>query len=192
MNAHTLGLLMTMSDANGRPIMTSTPGDAVPFRVNGAPVVIATQMPDVAPGALPIAYGNWKQAYMVVNRRGVTVHNEAFSPAGAIFSNLMRASAASSFVRTLRGCCAFAEPGPARACPSRGRREEASASSRGGRLFRRCRLAVASRSSAKDAAVRFSNDFYAGSVQRDDRVAKQTHSIVFMSLLRATERREKL
>ena len=31
MNAHTLGLLMTMSDTNGRPIMTSTPGDAVPF-----------------------------------------------------------------------------------------------------------------------------------------------------------------
>ena len=55
MNAHTLGLLMTMSDANGRPIMTSTPGDAVPFRIGGAPVMIATQMPDVAPGSTPIA-----------------------------------------------------------------------------------------------------------------------------------------
>jgi HK97 family phage major capsid protein len=42
---------MTMSDANGRPIMTSTPGDAVPFRIGGAPVVIAMQMPDVAPGS---------------------------------------------------------------------------------------------------------------------------------------------
>ena len=38
--------------------------------------VIATQMLNVAPGALPIAY--WKQAYMVVNRRGVTVQNDPF------------------------------------------------------------------------------------------------------------------
>ena len=113
MNAHTLGLLMTMSDANGRPIMTSTPGDAVPFRIGGAPVVIATQMPDVAPGSMPIAYR--KQAYMVVNRRGVTVQNAPFSPAGVIYSNSMRASAAASCVRTRRGCCAFA-----RALPSRG------------------------------------------------------------------------
>jgi len=35
--------------------MTSTPGDAVPFRIGGAPVMIATQMPDVAPGSTPIA-----------------------------------------------------------------------------------------------------------------------------------------
>ena len=36
-------------------------------------------MPDVAPGSTPVAYGNWKQAYMVVNRRGVTVQNDPFS-----------------------------------------------------------------------------------------------------------------
>jgi hypothetical protein len=90
--------------------MTSTPGDAVPFRIGGAPVVIATQMPDVAPGSMPIAYR--KQAYMVVNRR---VQNDPFSPAGVIYSNSMRASAAASCVRTRRGCCAFV-----RALPSRG------------------------------------------------------------------------
>jgi HK97 family phage major capsid protein len=56
-----------------------SPGDAVPFRINGAPVVIATQMPDVEPESTPVAYGNWKQAYMVVNRRGATVQNDPFS-----------------------------------------------------------------------------------------------------------------
>jgi len=32
-----------MSDTNGRPIMTITPGDAAPFRIGGMPVVIAQQ-----------------------------------------------------------------------------------------------------------------------------------------------------
>jgi HK97 family phage major capsid protein len=61
MNQHTWALCSTMSDANGRPIMTMTPGDAAPFRIGGAPVVIASQMLDVAAGSTPVAYGNWKQ-----------------------------------------------------------------------------------------------------------------------------------
>jgi len=59
--------------------MTITPSDATPFWIGGAPVVIASQMPDMAPGSTPIAYGNWRQAYTVVNRRGVTVQNDPFS-----------------------------------------------------------------------------------------------------------------
>jgi HK97 family phage major capsid protein len=79
MNQNTLGLMLTMSDANGRPILALTPSEALPFRLNGRPVAIASQMPDCIPGATPIAYGNWNQAYMVVNRRGVTVQNDPFS-----------------------------------------------------------------------------------------------------------------
>jgi hypothetical protein len=54
MNQFTWALCTTMSDANGRPIMTITPGDAVPSRIGGAPVIIATQMPDVVPGSTPV------------------------------------------------------------------------------------------------------------------------------------------
>ena len=79
MNARTWALCSTMSDANGRPIMTASPSEAAPFLLGGVPVIIAQLMPDVAPGATPIAYGNWNQAYMVVNRKGVTMTQDPFS-----------------------------------------------------------------------------------------------------------------
>ena len=42
-------------------------------------VNIATQMPDVAGGATPVAFGNWNQAYMVVNRKAITMQNDPYS-----------------------------------------------------------------------------------------------------------------
>jgi HK97 family phage major capsid protein len=47
MNRHTWALCSTMSDANGRPIMTAAPTEAAPFLLAGSPVIIAQQMPDV-------------------------------------------------------------------------------------------------------------------------------------------------
>jgi HK97 family phage major capsid protein len=79
MNQNTWGQASTLSDTTGRPIMTMHPTEAVPFRIGGAPVVVSNMMPDCAPGALPVAFGNWRQAYTVVNRKGVTVQNDPFS-----------------------------------------------------------------------------------------------------------------
>jgi HK97 family phage major capsid protein len=73
MNQRTFALLMTMSDTSTRPLWTSLPGTEPGFTLAGSPIHIATQMPDVAPGATPIAYGNWKQAYMIVDRKAVTM-----------------------------------------------------------------------------------------------------------------------
>ena len=77
MNQHTWALCSTMSDANGRPIMTVAPTEVAPFLLGAVPVVVANQMPDVAPGATPVAYGNWKQAYTVVNRKAVTMTQDS-------------------------------------------------------------------------------------------------------------------
>lgn len=86
MNQRTFGLCLTMSDASGRPIMIpiplGTPGaNVVPgtFSLNGTPTQIVTQMPDVAPGATPVAYGNWNEAYVVVNRKAVTMQQDPYS-----------------------------------------------------------------------------------------------------------------
>jgi len=79
MNAHTWALCATMSDANGRPIMTAAPSEAAPFLLGGVPVIIAQQMPDVMPGAMPVAYGNWQEAYTVVNRKAVTMMQDPYS-----------------------------------------------------------------------------------------------------------------
>jgi len=79
MNQNTFGLTLTMSDAMGRPIMIATPTDNGSFIVNGSPVQIVTQMPDVAPGATPVAFGNWNIAYMVVNRKAVAMQQDPYS-----------------------------------------------------------------------------------------------------------------
>jgi HK97 family phage major capsid protein len=57
MNQETFALLLTMSDAAGRPIMIDNPTQAGQFLLNGSPVVMATQMPSVAPGSTPVLFG---------------------------------------------------------------------------------------------------------------------------------------
>jgi HK97 family phage major capsid protein len=59
--------------------MTANRSQAAPFLLGGVPVIIATQMPDVAPGAMPVAYGNWQEVYTVVNRKGVTMQQDPYS-----------------------------------------------------------------------------------------------------------------
>ena len=79
MNQNTFALGLTMSDATGRPLMIASPTEAGTFLVNGSPVKIATQMPDVTPGATPVAFGNWKEVYMLVNRKAVTMQQDPYS-----------------------------------------------------------------------------------------------------------------
>ena len=79
MNAHTWALCATMSDTSGRPIMTANASEAAPFLLGGVPVTIAQQMPDAVAGATPVAYGNWQEAYTVVNRKAVTMQQDPYS-----------------------------------------------------------------------------------------------------------------
>lgn len=79
MNQTTFGQVLTLSDAMGRPIMMASPTEAGQYLVAGSPVVIANQMPGVTVGATPVAYGNWKEAYMVVNRKAVTMQQDPYS-----------------------------------------------------------------------------------------------------------------
>jgi HK97 family phage major capsid protein len=89
MNQNSFGLALTLSDANGRPVMIPIPlataggnypnPGAVQWSLMGTPVNLAQMMPDVAPGATPIAYGNWQLVYMVVNRKAVTMQQDPYS-----------------------------------------------------------------------------------------------------------------
>jgi HK97 family phage major capsid protein len=79
MNQRTFALLLTMSDAGGRPIWSSLPGEEPGFRLVGSPIMIASQMPDFAPGATPVAYGNWQKAYTVVERKQPTLQIDPYT-----------------------------------------------------------------------------------------------------------------
>jgi len=80
MNQNTFALCLTMSDAIGRPLFASMPHEyGHPLTLCGSPVTIVSQMPDVAPGATPIAWGNWHEVYMVVHRKAVTMQQDPYS-----------------------------------------------------------------------------------------------------------------
>jgi HK97 family phage major capsid protein len=78
-NQNTFGLLLTMSDALGRPLMIAMPTDVSQYYINGSPVRIVSQMPDCAPGATPMAFGDWNSTYMVVTRKSVAMQHDPYS-----------------------------------------------------------------------------------------------------------------
>lgn len=45
----------------------------------GAPVRMASDMPTVAASALAVAYGDWREAYMIVDRLGITVIRDPYT-----------------------------------------------------------------------------------------------------------------
>jgi len=78
-NQKTAGLLFSMSDAAGRPIMMQSPANPLQWTLLGWPIKIASQMPDVGPGSTPIAFGNWKSVYLIVNRKAVVMQHDPYS-----------------------------------------------------------------------------------------------------------------
>jgi HK97 family phage major capsid protein len=79
MNQQTFALLLSQTDAMGRPMITPMPQGAPTFTLVGRPVVIATQMPDPGPGSTPIAVGDWKRAFTVVTRKAPTIQVDPYS-----------------------------------------------------------------------------------------------------------------
>lgn len=85
MNQRTLAAIAGMTDATGRPVMIASPimGQALPqFTLFGSPITIVSQMPDPAPGALAVAYGDWAETYLLVTRRAMTMFPDPYT-AGA-------------------------------------------------------------------------------------------------------------
>jgi len=79
MNQRTFALLLTMSDANGRPLLNMMPQGMVGYQLAGSPIIIVSQMPDCAPGATPIAFGDGHEAYALVNRQATRITSDRFS-----------------------------------------------------------------------------------------------------------------
>jgi HK97 family phage major capsid protein len=55
MNQRTFALLLTISDATGRPLLNPLPLGQPSYALAGCPITIATQMPDCAPGVAAAA-----------------------------------------------------------------------------------------------------------------------------------------
>ncbi len=78
-NRKTLGILRKLKDTTGQFIWQAGFGNSGSVAngpaatILGAPYVECPDMPDEAANAFPIAFGDWKRAYTLVDRVGVTV-----------------------------------------------------------------------------------------------------------------------
>jgi len=79
MNAKTLSSVRKLKDADGAFLWQGSLIDGQPDRLLGYPVVEAADMPDVAAGATPIAFGNFQNGYIITERFGTRLLRDPYS-----------------------------------------------------------------------------------------------------------------
>lgn len=79
MNSKTAGTIRKMKDADGRFLWSDGLAAAEPARLMGYPVLLCEDMPDIAAGAYPIAFGDFAAGYTVAERPDVRVLRDPFS-----------------------------------------------------------------------------------------------------------------
>lgn len=78
MRSATVGAIRKLTDETGNALWTPAYGTE-PATIMGYPVVRNKYMPAVAAGALPIAFGDFRRGYIVVDRRGVRVLRDPYT-----------------------------------------------------------------------------------------------------------------
>ena len=78
-NKQVLFQVAAMKDPSGRYIFTPVQSPSVPESILGYEVVEAEDMPAVAAGSLSLAFGNFPQGYLIVDRMGMRVIRDPFS-----------------------------------------------------------------------------------------------------------------
>jgi HK97 family phage major capsid protein len=79
MNSKTAGVLRKLKDADGRYLWSDGITQGEPARLLGYPVLIAEDMPDIAAGAHPVAFGNFRAGYTIVERPDLRVLRDPFT-----------------------------------------------------------------------------------------------------------------
>ena len=91
MNDSTLGVVRQMKDGTGAYYLWNpNPAGAFGGRVLGSPVEIDDKMPDIAAGTYSVAFGNFKRAYTIVNRRGTVLIRDNITTKGVTKFNFTR------------------------------------------------------------------------------------------------------
>ncbi len=82
MNSTTLGTARKFKDGQGNYIWSQglTPG--MPETILGYPVEVNDDMQDLGANAFPVAFGNWKRGYVIVDRIGTTMLRDPYTKKG--------------------------------------------------------------------------------------------------------------
>lgn len=79
MNRKTLAKVRKLKDGQGNYLWQPSYQTGQPSTLCGYPVHEVAEMPDVAANALPIAFGDFKRAYMVLDRKGISMLRDPFT-----------------------------------------------------------------------------------------------------------------
>jgi HK97 family phage major capsid protein len=79
MNRFTAGTVRKLKDSQGHYQWQPSTQIGQPGTLLGYPLVDDDNMPDVGAGAYPVAFGDWKRAYIIVDRMGVRVLRDPYT-----------------------------------------------------------------------------------------------------------------
>lgn len=79
MNSKTAGAVRKIKDTEGRFMWSDGLAVQAPATLMGYPVLIAEDMPDIAAGAYPIAFGDFKSGYTIAERPDLRILRDPFS-----------------------------------------------------------------------------------------------------------------
>ncbi|WP_374284231.1 phage major capsid protein [Novosphingobium sp.] len=79
MNSKTLAAVRKFKAADGSFLWQPGVMEGVPARLLGYPVIEAEDMPDVGAGAFPIAFGNFRNGYLIAERRTTSILRDPFT-----------------------------------------------------------------------------------------------------------------
>ena len=78
-NRETLSVIAQIQDGNGAFVFQPGLQMGTPSSLKGRPMIEFNDMADVGDGTLPVAIADWKAAYTVVDRKGITTLRDPFS-----------------------------------------------------------------------------------------------------------------
>lgn len=78
-NRNTLASIRKLKDGQGNYLWQPSFTEGQPQNVLAYPVTEMAAMPDVAPGAMPLAFGDFRRGYLIVDRTGVRVLRDPFT-----------------------------------------------------------------------------------------------------------------
>ena len=78
-NRLTIAELMKLKDGDGQYIWRPGITEGQPSTLLGLPLRMSTSMPAVAAGALAGALGDWREAYQIVDRQGITIQRDPYT-----------------------------------------------------------------------------------------------------------------
>jgi HK97 family phage major capsid protein len=79
MNSKTLATVRKFKAADGSFLWQQGVLEGTPARLLGYPVIEAEDMPDIAANALPIAFGNFRNGYLIAERKATTILRDPFT-----------------------------------------------------------------------------------------------------------------